>query len=182
MLVTSFILLQHLSASEIVWVSQLDSFSVSGKNELPESIITQTAQAIGLLCNARRVGTRWQVKNIPATPTSELSRPGLVLRRLAKALLAYLFLDLKASGPPPDLELMAPGKETLVNLGSLSARDIAVRILGTAAFWIGMRIAIGFEANIWSSFYVLTGLSTPKDAPPAFRSVAKASTIRGFWG
>lgn len=68
---------------------------------------------MGLLWNVRRVGTPWQVKNIPPAPKKQ-SRTGFVLRRVAVTLFAYLFVDVVVSMPPSEEVMVRADKAGLL--------------------------------------------------------------------
>ena len=178
--------IQFLSASEMILVSRVDSVDVSairgGSN--PGTFATQAIQVIALLWNLRRVGTRWQVKNVPASSSGGLatrSRTRFLLRRLTTTFFAYLVLDIMISGRSPDLALVSPQKETLFKLGSLPLEDVVFRIIGTVSFWFSTALINLVMANGIAIFSVLTGLSTPSDCPPLYGSIWEAYSIRRFW-
>ena len=179
--------IQLMSASEMIVVSRVDSASISasrGKFKA-ESIAAQAIKIVALLWNLRRVGTSWQVKNIPASSNSgpaSRSRARFLLRRLATTLSAYLVMDIMISGPPPDLVLVSPQKETLFKIGSLSFDDVVFRTVGTVSFWFSTALINLIMTNTVAILSVLAGLSLPADCPPLYGPIGEAYTIRQFWG
>lgn len=179
--------IQYLSASEMIWVSRVDSahISVSRGESKADVIAAQAIQVITLLWNLRRVGTRWQVKNIPISSSSgpaSWSRARFMLRRLTTTIFAYLVLDIMVSGPCPDLALVSPQKETLFKLGGLSLEDIVFRTIGTVSFWFCTALINLAMANSVAILSVLVGSSSPTDCPPLYGPIGESYTIRRFWG
>ena len=179
--------IQFLSASELIWVSRVDSARIParGGNPKAETIPSQAIDVIALLWNLRRVGTRWQVKNIPASSNSgpkSTSRLRFVLRRLTTIILAYLILDMMISAPSPDLALVSPQKETLFKPSDLSTEDVVFRIIGTLSFWLSSALINLIMTNGAAILSVLSGLSSPADCPPLYGFIGEAYSIRRFWG
>lgn len=179
--------IQFLSASEMVCVSRVDSACISADHGGPKAQTNsnQAVQVVGLLWNLRRVGTRWQVKNIPVSSSSgsaSSSRVRFVLRRLATTFLAYIILDVMVSGPAPDLALVSPQKETLFRLSCLSLDDVVFRTIGTVSFWLSSALINTIMTNIAAIVSVLSGLSSPADCPPLYGSIGEAYSLRRFWG
>ena len=179
--------IQFLSASELIWVSRVDSGNIPARRGNPKAktILSQAIDVIALLWNLRRVGTRWQVKNIPASSNSgpeSTSRLRFVLRRLTTIIFAYLILDIMISGPSPDLALVSPQKETLFKPSDLSTEDIVFRIIGTVLFWLSSALINLIMTNCAAILSVLSGLSSPADCPPLYGFIGEAYSIRKFWG
>ena len=179
--------IQFMSASELIWVSRVDKTHVSasrGKTRV-ETIPTQAMQVVTLLWNLRRVGTRWQVKNISASQSSEStsqSRLRFVLRRLTTTFLAYLIVDIMIAGPSPDVVLVSSPKETLFKLSYLSLEDVIFRIIGTVSFWLITALFNLILTNSTAILFVISGLSAPSDCPPLYGPIGDAYSVRQFWG
>ena len=179
--------IQFLSASELIWVSRVDSAHIPARRGKPksETVLNQAIDVIALLWNLRRVGTRWQVKNIPASSNSghkSMSRLPFVLRRLTTIMFAYLILDIMISGPSPDSALVSPQKETLFKPSDLSMEDVVFRTIGTLSFWLSSALVNLILTNGAAIFSVLSGLSSPVDCPPLYGSIGEAYSVRQFWG
>ena len=179
--------IQFMSASELIWVSRVDSAHIPARRGKPkaETIPNKAINVIALLWNLRRVGTRWQVKNIPASSNSgpkATSRLRFVLGRLMTMTFAYLILDIMISGPSPDLALVSPQKETLFKPSDLSVEDVVFRIIGTLSFWLSSALINLIMTNGAAIFLVLSGLSSPADCPPLYGPIGEAYSVRQFWG
>lgn len=179
--------IQFLSASEMICVSRVDAacISVSRGGSKAQTTTNRAIQVVALLWNLRRVGTRWQVKNIPASSSSgpaSSSRVRFVLRRLTTTFLAYVILDIMVSGPAPDMALVSPQKETLFKLSCLSLEDVVFRTIGTVSFWLSSALINIIMTNIAAIGSVLSGLSSPADCPPLYGPIGEAYSMRRFWG
>lgn len=166
---------QLMSASDIIFIMRLDSKSVPGG-----SIVNQAYRAIVLLMNQRRIGTMFQVKNIPA-PTS-LTRAQFLRERLITTFFAYLTLDAMISGPEAPAFMISAEKQSLVHLNSLSKIDILFRVIGTLYYWLSGFVLLIVVSNTIAIVLVGIGLSSPQDRPPLFGSIRDAYTIRNCWG
>ena len=171
---------QLLSASEILLISRVSA------DQLPSasgSLIINARPAIGLLWNMRRIGTQWQVKNVPSIKGLEKqSRAGFICSRLAATILAYLFVDVIASLPPPELAMIHPDKAALFPPHGLGIDDIIFRTVMTFSYFLTTGILNIFMTNVGAIVAVLSGLGRPSDYPPLYGSFSDAYTIRRFWG
>ena len=178
--------IQFLSASELILVSRVKFDLVLSRGKFRyRNTLVQAAQIIALLWNLRRIGTRWQVKNLPGSSSSgpaSWSRSRFVLRRLTTTFFAYLVLDIMISGPSPDSALISPQKQTLFKLSSLSMDDLVFRIIGTISFWLSTALLNLVMSNSVAIFSVLSGLSSPAECPRLYGSIGEAYSIRRYWG
>ena len=181
-----FFWIQFLSASELILVSRVKFDLVLNRGRSGyRNTLAQATQSIALLWNLRRIGTRWQVKNVPASSSSgpaSWSRSRFVLKRLTTTFFAYLVLEIMISGPTPDSALISPQKATLFNLGSLSMDDLVFRIIATVSFWLSTALLNLVMSNSVAIFSVLFGLSSPADCPRLYGSIGEAYSVRQFWG
>lgn len=176
----SLLWVQLLSASELLLVSRVSAVELSSPSR---SSISNARSAIGLLWNMRRIGTPWQVKNVPSTKGLEKqSRPEFIFRRATVTILAYLFVDFIASMPPPEPALVQPDKASLFPQHGLSIDDVIFRTIMTFSYFLTTAILNLFMTNVGAIFVVLTGLNKPTDCPPLYGSFSEAYTIRRFWG
>lgn len=179
----SLLWVQFLSASELLLVSRVDSYKLRRYVKRANNLLRDAISAVGLLWNMRRVGTPWQVKNVPST-AGQLgqSRGSFIIQRLAVTLLAYLFVDVVVSMPPPDPALVQISKTTLFSLHSLSTDDIIFRTAMTISYWTITGVLNLFMNNLGAAVSVLLGLAKPVDCPPLYGSFLDAFTVRRFWG
>ena len=178
--------IQFLSASELIWVSRVDIDSVSSRGKSGDkNTFGRATQVIALLWNLRRIGTKWQIKNLPVSSSSgpaPWSQGRFLLQRLTRTFLAYLVLDIMISGPSPDLALVGLQKQTLFNLGSLSMDGVIFRVIGTASFWLSSALLNLVMSNSVATLSALLGLSSPAGCPPLYGSIGEAYSIRRYWG
>ena len=186
--IASLLWVQFLSASELVLVSRLHAAQLPipthGSKNNSASLLARSRSAIGLLWNMRRVGTQWQAKNVPSTKTQQPTSPfNFIIQRLVTTLLAYLFVDIVVSLPPPPLAMLTVEKASLFKgVGGLDVSDIIFRITMTASFWLITAVLNLFMTNTGAILSVLLGLCQPEDCPPLHGSFVEAFTVRRFWG
>lgn len=181
--VASLLWVQFLSASDLVLVTRVHAAQFSSVRRSSSSMLRGLMTAAGLLWNIRRVGTPWQVKNVPSSAGLQTqSRAGFVARRVAVTLLAYLFVDAVVSMPPPEQHLVRADKVSLFSLRNLGAEDIAFRSGTVVGCWLCTGILNLFMNNVGAVVAVSLGLSSPADCPPLYGSFSEAYTIRRFWG
>ncbi|KAM7197955.1 Membrane bound O-acyl transferase family domain containing protein, partial [Naviculisporaceae sp. PSN 640] len=190
--VIGYFTLQLLSASELILISRVHSGQLpvqlrtpGGKStNKPATWREKARSAISLLWDFRRVGTPWQVKNLPAM-TSSSSRIQFVLSRLSSAALAYLFLDVITSFPPPDPDLMRADKVALFSparLARLTPAELGFRAASTVTFWLVSATVNLMITNVVVVFTVILGFADPGDCRPLFGPFREAYTVRRFWG
>lgn len=181
--VASLLWVQFLSASDLVLVARVHAGQLPCASRPGSGRAEAVSSAVGLLWNMRRVGTPWQVKNIPSTAGLQTqSRTGFVMRRIGVTLLAYLFVDAVVSLPPPDLAMVRPDKATLFSLRGLRVDDVIFRIIMTISYWLTTGILNLFMTNVGAIVAVLLRLSKPVDCPPLYGPFSEAYSIRRFWG
>ena len=175
----SLLWVQFLNASELVAVSRIDALALPSQ----DGPLSRATSAIGLLWNMRRVGTQFQVKNVPSTVGQQgQSRTTFVVHRIAVTLVAYLFVDLVVSMPPPDPALVQIKKATLWDLRTLSVDDVIFRMAMTISYWVTTATLNLFMTNLGAILVVILGLCEPADCPPLYGPFSHAVTVRRFWG
>lgn len=181
--IASLLWVQFLSASDLVLVSGVHAAQLPRPRRSSWDKFRGFKAVVGLLWNIRRVGTPWQVKNVPeSVGLRTQSRAGFVLRRAAITLLAYLFVDLVVSMPPPEQIMVRADKAALSSLRNLSAGDVIFRSSTVLGYWLTTGILNLFMNNLGAIVAVLLGLSSPADCPSLHGSFSEAYTIRRFWG
>lgn len=181
--VASLLWVQFLSASDLALVTRVHAGQLPSLRQSSSRMFRGIRTAAGLLWNVRRVGTPWQVKNVPSSVSLQTqSRAGFVLGRVAVTLLAYLFVDAVVSMPPPEQHMVRADKVALFSLRNLGTDDIAFRSGTVVGYWLTTGILSLFMTNVGAVVAVLLGLSSPADCPPLYGSFSEAYTIRRFWG
>lgn len=181
--VASLLWVQFLSASDLVLITRVHAAQLPSLGKSSSSVLRGLKAAAGVLWNIRRVGTPWQVKNVPSSAGLQTqSRSGFVARRVAMTLLAYLVVDAVVSMPPPEQYLVRADKAALFSLRDLGADDVAFRSGTVVGYWLCTCILNFFMNNVGAVAAVLLGLSSPADCPPLYGSFSEAYTIRRFWG
>lgn len=179
----SLLWVQFLSASDLILVRRVHAAQLPQLHGSKSNILRGIGAAAGLLWNIRRVGTPWQVKNVPSSAGLQTqSRANFVLRRAAITLLAYLFVDAVVSMPPPEKAMVKADKATLFTLRNLGAGDLAFRSGTVVGYFLTTGILNLFMNNMGAIAAVASGLSSPADCPPLYGSFSDAYTIRRFWG
>lgn len=179
----SLLWVQFLSASDLILVRRVHATQLQQLRGSRPGNLHGIGAAIGLLWNIRRVRTPWQVKNVPSSAGLETqTRAGFVLRRAAITLLAYLFVDVVVSMPPPEEAMVRADKAILFSLQNLSAGDVAFRSGTVLGYWLTTGILNLFMNNLGAIAAVLLGLSSPADCPTLYGSFSEAYSIRRFWG
>ncbi|KAJ3578806.1 hypothetical protein NPX13_g1763 [Xylaria arbuscula] len=184
----SLLWVQFLSASELTIVSRVQSAKLCRPGAVKGAFgrIRTGASAIGLLWNMRRIGTKWQVKNVPSSTAATrqaTSRSTFILQRLFMTLIAYVVVDFVASLPPPDPVLVQPEKAALFySLRRLNAGDLAFRAVMTISYWFTTGTLNLFMVNMGAIVAVLLNFSQPADCPPLYGAFSEAYTVRRFWG
>ncbi|KAL1850213.1 hypothetical protein Daus18300_013013 [Diaporthe australafricana] len=181
--VASLLWVQFLSASDLVLVSRVHAAQLRLLHGSTTGALRDSRAAVGLLWNVRRVGTPWQVKNVPSSAgLQSQNRAGFVLKRAAITLLAYLFVDVVVSMPPPEQAMVRADKAALFSLGNLSTGDVMFRAGTVVGYWLTTGILNLFMNNMGAIAAVSLGLSSPADCPSLYGSFSEAYTIRRFWG
>lgn len=179
----SLLWVQFLSASDLILVRRVHAAQLPQLHGSSSNIFRGIGAAVGLLWNIRRVGTPWQVKNVPTSAGLQTqTRASFVLQRVAITLVAYLFVDAVVSMPPPEKAMVQADKAALFSLQSLSAGDLAFRSGTVVGYWLTTGILNLFMNNLGAITAVSLGLSSPAECPPLYGSFSDAYTIRRFWG
>lgn len=188
----SLLWVQFLSASDLIIVRRIHAAQLQPKPRTATSsttisrLVPAVKSAVGLLWNMRRVGTPWQVKNVPSTAgLAWKSRARFILGRLVVTFIAYLFVDIVVSLPPPESALLHPDKAALFNitlLRRLTIDDVIFRSATTIGYWLTTGILNLFMTNLGAIVAVSLGFSQPVDCPSLYGSFWEAYTVRRFWG
>ncbi|CAH0057495.1 unnamed protein product [Clonostachys solani] len=173
----------YLSLIELILFSRADISELGDpSNPPPGPMAGAWLQALALIFNPRRIGTKWEVKGI-AKRSKAQGRFGFVFRSMLKALSASTIIDVILRLPPkPEPHLLEPGKETLHAFWTLSAEDIVFRFMVVLMFTIITCLTVICMYYFAAGLTVAIGLNKPESWPPIFGSLRNAYTIRGLWG
>ncbi|KAF7539873.1 hypothetical protein G7054_g1800 [Neopestalotiopsis clavispora] len=171
-----------LHAAELLVITKATGADVVGTNRKDDSIILRFLTCVSLLCKWRRIGTKWEIKDLPKHRTSAPTRLHSALQSLLGIVLAVLVMDFYTSGSPPDADMIMPGKEALLTrLSDVTATELAYRAVGTPMFLMTPIAGVLLFYNLICLVVVLTGLSEPSECPPLFGSIKNAYSIRQYW-
>ncbi|KAI1390764.1 membrane bound O-acyl transferase family-domain-containing protein [Hypoxylon trugodes] len=139
--------------------------------------------AIMLLANFRRIGTKWQVKNIPSWPSGAPSRREFLRQKLTSIVAIYIILDVLSSGPPPDANVVGIRNQVLLlRIPELTSDELIFRVIAVTVYWINTYLFNLFMIEVASFVSVLTGITTPDQCRPLYGPIKEAWSIRQFWG
>ncbi|KAK0387468.1 hypothetical protein NLU13_5780 [Sarocladium strictum] len=159
-----------------------------------DSIARKVLGTLGRFYNFRAVGTKWQVKRVPAHPRYLERRRGkdgkiplrtYLLRQAFIFAWEYLLMDLtfamSVTQPPEEMDAMV-GDASEYHYRDLTPEEWQGRItIGWISWLTSARAVIDMYYRITSIFVLSLGLSSVDIWPPLFRSMADVYTIRGFW-
>ena len=168
-----------LSAIEMILIARVDAHDLSA-GDRHVGIFGLLSRAVALTVNPRRVGTQWQIKDVPTVVPQ--SRARFIISGLFWITLAYMTIEMSENQPPPEPHLIAPEKESLTGLGNLTVEDIVFRVVITFIHWAAGAICIYSMARAVAVLSVSTGLSEPESWPPIYGPFSTLTTVRGFWG
>ncbi|WDK20958.1 hypothetical protein CGRA01v4_12247 [Colletotrichum graminicola] len=173
-IVAPLIWIQFLSASELILGAR------ASEPDFRATHADQLRLVPPMLWNLRRVGTRWAVKNTPASPNQ--SRARFIWRRATATVLAYLVLDAMLLAPAPDAALVSIQNQTLWDLRALTPEGCVFRMIATASFWVSVALLLFIINNCGALLSVICERCSASDCPPLFGSFANVTSIRQFWG
>ncbi|KAI2707625.1 hypothetical protein CBS147332_6683 [Penicillium roqueforti] len=180
-----------LQATNLLLLNPLVNSDISRDAKSTRNFGSRLLAAFRLLTQTRAVNTHWQVKNVPSHPKYYLRRGMQVptwgrflLRQLAIVAWQCLVLDIVQT-----VSIQQARERGLYQPASLEVKWIvpvgqwAERIATHLSIWFIVNRLIGDLAyRVLSIFFVVIGLDSPADWPPAFGSMADAFTLRNFWG
>ncbi|KAF9884564.1 hypothetical protein FE257_001449 [Aspergillus nanangensis] len=182
-------------------LQQLNILVLTGvdvNDESGSSVFRRLKSALIYPFNARGVGTKYQIKNLPVLSSfickekqgeSGLSsflssaRYRFAIRQLAVSAWQYLLADigfslLKNIPTEKRLEYYGPEEEWMPQ----SLDQLRVRIEATLVFWVTLKAFAEIQSKIATALLTAVGVTSPHDWPPFFGSLREAYTLRGFWG
>jgi hypothetical protein len=181
--------LQFCQATNLLLIEAVDQKDLSSLTAASNGL-AGFFSALGLSFNIRGIGTRWQVKNVPKFPNYyQTQSPSLVIfytRQIALIVWLYVLGDLigfLGTLQSIDEQERVFGEGTEYLFLDATLEQWIARISSSLMTWfLAGRIFMCCYYNIFSLISITLRLSSPKDWPPAFNSVAEAYTLRNFWG
>ena len=172
-------------ASRVDLASKARGSNSSGSSDSGNSWtrVAQFFSAVSLLWKWRRIGTKWQIKNIPPHSSKAPTRSQSALQSLVGFVSSYLVMDLLTARPAPDVQMMTPGKEALfTRLSEVTAEEMTFRVIETPMFLLGTMFGVIMFYNLFCLLAVLSGISSPDECLPMFGSIRDACSLRKYWG
>ena len=152
----------------------------------PPSVFAQYLRMpVSLLFNWRRIGTKWQISNIPPfsrrDPSYTPSRLALILQRIVRLGLCLVAIDLCSVTSLQDSELMKRSR-LVVPFNQVEKEDIIFRLNLVGRYTISAitGVYVGYAAITILSLVLF--LSSAKDCPPMFGRLSDAYTVRRYRG
>lgn len=169
-----------LSAGELLFVSRAAKEDLIYEGEERVGKIALLYRASCLYFNLRRVGTKWEVKdlsyNIPK------SRWGFVGYKMCTVTMALLIMDLAVAAPPPEARLMSGNKQSLWDFRGFTVEDVVFRLVTTTFMWVMGANGNYLILHTMAPITVALGLSKPEAWPRVHgASPTNLTSIRGFW-
>lgn len=174
------LLLLRIDAATLATLAVHDPRSSATKNQ-SASIGGKIWQALSLSCNARRIGTPWQVKSVYPRKGPQ-TKWRFVMHVLPRVVLGYIVVDVLNQGPAPEAALISPAKQTAWRLWTLTGEDVGFRLAATMAFWTITYSILYVMMHSVALVSVVLGMSGVEFWPHLFGPMREAYTLRGFWG
>ncbi|KAJ4148309.1 hypothetical protein LMH87_002786 [Akanthomyces muscarius] len=186
------LIIHWLGLVEYILLSRVDSAKLcslaapaaSGQTERngQAGLARQLWQALSLSCNARRLGTEWEVKNVYHRAGGAQTRLRFVAHVVPRIVLCYLVVEGLTSGPLPEARFITAEKQTAWKLWTLTGEDVGFRVGATMFFWLITYCVIYILIHVPAVVSVVLGMSAPEFWPHLFGPMSALYTIRGFWG
>lgn len=167
------------SAGELILISRASSEDLTDKDERVGAT-TLLYRASCLYFNMRRIGTKWEIKNLGYNKTN--SRVGFLAYKFCTISLGLLVIDGLTSAPPPEPHLVSKDKQTVWDFGKLSSEDVVFRLIVVTSMWFSAFTCNYLVINTAAFVTVALGLSKPEAWPPAHNGpFSSLTSIRNFW-
>ena len=143
--------------------------------------------AVDQASSRRRIGTPWQIKNVPPfssrDPSYVPSRSSFLLRTARSIFFCQLIWYIGSTQQLPDATLVAINKQPLVSrFREVTAEEIAFRAGCTAISYVQIVATLKIFPHVFGFVAVASGLSEPAAWPPSFGALSELYSIRQFWG
>jgi hypothetical protein len=184
---------QVLHLNNLLWINGVDLRDLVPEADEKGTLAAfrRLPSALSLTLNPRGIGTKWQVKYVPAWPAfypngKPSSRAVFLARQLFHLCWQYIALDFMYFTPSlqsPEEQAIMYGKGLEYRYFDLTLDQWIGRVSMTTVGWLFVaRIMITFWHTSLSIIFVASGISRPEDWPPIFGSISDAYTLRNFWG
>ncbi|KAI9726261.1 MAG: hypothetical protein M1834_009063 [Cirrosporium novae-zelandiae] len=147
---------------------------------------------MNLALNPRRLGTPWQIKNVPRFSSKDPgyvpSRSRFLTSRAVHLILLWLFLDTVTSQRVPEEQAryLSYEKQYLFSRwGEVSAEELIVRTVSFITYWFTTVATNMLMHEGFAVLFVGLGISEPKEWPPLFHSLScwvDTYTLKQLWG
>ncbi|KAJ6009304.1 toxin biosynthesis protein Tri7-like protein [Penicillium canescens] len=140
--------------------------------------------SVRLIMDYSAVGTRWQVRNVPAFPawlTAQPKRSLFLLRQSLFALWQYVLMDFVGHQLTHSERAMNDFTMILQDPTARHAWPVETAI-NLGIWFVLARVSLDFRYRFISVALVALGVSPAENWPPMFGSTLQAYTLRNFWG
>ncbi|KAF3916803.1 hypothetical protein ABW20_dc0108733 [Dactylellina cionopaga] len=175
-------------------IDSTDPVISKSHNGHPPHYFVRLWRALTYCVNARGINTPYQIKNVPAFDSK---RPGWVPSRrrflftntlwlIALYFIQDFFYCQKLS-VEDEVKFLGVNRENLIwrhpQDGAITGDEVGYRVSLTMLMWsLLIPLAVNLQYTFLSLLAVGTGISEPKNWPPAFGSPKDSYTLRLFWG
>ncbi|CAG7993363.1 unnamed protein product [Penicillium salamii] len=186
-----------LCLSRVTYTKQLEWERATTKQDLKKSQVLDCSKfswgrllwAIELPFNLRRIGTPWQIKNIPpfyrANSQYIPSRLEFLRYRFVVLCLALLTLGLLYRGENDEFlhEMFSTEKQRALYRGkNVSAKEALSHLSLVGSYWVSLRASHQLLYSVCAILSVGLGMHEPASWPLGGASPAEAWSLRRFWG
>ena len=161
-----------------------------GKEKIDISSGPQSSRfwfAVEQATSRRRIGTPWQIKNVPAFSSRDPgyipSRSSFLLKTATSIFCCQLIWYIGATQQLPDTALVAINKQPLLSrFREVTVEEIVFRAACTAISYVQIVATLKIFPHVFGFIAVASGLSEPAAWPPSFGALSELYSIRQFWG
>ena len=144
---------------------------------------------VSVCLNPRKIGTPYQVKNVPSwsaiSPRHPPSKQIFLRRTAAIALISYLIVDVCSLGAQPDQNTVLFSASEVAffsRWSSLNLQNVAIRLASSLLLWVNIWCLFRIFHGLVAIVSVILGIYNVEEWPPPFGSIKEAYSIRRFWG
>lgn len=143
--------------------------------------------AVEQATSRRRIGTPWQIKNVPPFSSRDPgyipSRSSFLLKTTTSIFYCQLIWYIGATQQLPDTALVAIDKQPLLSrFREVTVEEIVFRAACTAISYVQIVATLKIFPHVFGFVAVASGLSEPAAWPSSFGALSELYSIRQFWG